>query len=98
MQQIECEATFRAQPDCLQWHTGISGTFESFNYGTNNVIPQNNAYQICIRQEEGYCTIAYDTNPLSAGDRPFYLNQAIVGNFKGKVSFKGSGMRSPGLK
>ena len=43
-------------PDgCLQYHTGIDGKFETFNFpGTTTVqhLP-NQDYSVCIRQEEG---------------------------------------------
>jgi hypothetical protein len=64
--QIAGEATYRAPTDCVQYHTGLSGTFMSFNHP--NYIPQGQHYAICIRQEEGHCSIAYSTNPIGSNE------------------------------
>jgi hypothetical protein len=65
--QIECESIWKAPNDCVQYHTGLSGTFRSFNHPTG-LITQNSQYSICIRQEEGHCGIAYSTNVLNNQD------------------------------
>ena len=38
----------------------------SFNHP--NYIPQGQHYAICIRQEEGHCSIAYSTNPIGSNE------------------------------
>ena len=43
---------FRAPDDCLQYHTGNSGGFKSFNFDNGQVLSSQN-YRICIRQEIG---------------------------------------------
>ena len=42
-------------PGCLQYHTGIDGRFETFNFpGTTTMQHlRNQDYRVCIRQEEG---------------------------------------------
>ena len=43
-------------PGCLQYHTGVDGRFETFNFPGNSPVMQhlrNQDYRICIRQEEG---------------------------------------------
>eukprot|EP00095_Tigriopus_kingsejongensis_P000866 maker-scaffold1675_size31566-snap-gene-0.5 protein:Tk00866 transcript:maker-scaffold1675_size31566-snap-gene-0.5-mRNA-1 annotation:"hypothetical protein SINV_00302" len=55
---------------CLQYHTGLTGRFTSFNFlPTNDNHLANQEYAICIRQEEGMCCIEYtpcaDTNSYS---------------------------------
>jgi len=59
--QIPCRSKYDPPPGCLQWHTGIDGKFETFNFpGTTTVQHlQNQDYRVCIRQEEGYCGIQY---------------------------------------
>ena len=64
--QYECESTYKAPPDCLQYHTGVSGTFSSFNFG--NIILTSTSYVICIRQERGFCNIGYATNEISGSE------------------------------
>jgi len=52
--QIECASQNRAPTDCLQYFTGVSGTFQSFNFQTaTGMITSNLNYKICFRQEEG---------------------------------------------
>eukprot|EP00095_Tigriopus_kingsejongensis_P002419 maker-scaffold1151_size58901-snap-gene-0.10 protein:Tk02419 transcript:maker-scaffold1151_size58901-snap-gene-0.10-mRNA-1 annotation:"hypothetical protein X777_11146" len=55
---------------CLQYHTGHTGRFTSFNFlPTLDNHLANQEYGICIRQEEGMCCIEYtpcaDTNSYS---------------------------------
>jgi len=53
--------------DCLQYHTGVSGTFANFNYDTtvtavtltDNIHLSDQSYDICFRRERGYCKICY---------------------------------------
>ena len=47
-----------SQTGCFQYHTGVTGTIQSYNYaGLAQLSNQN--YKNCIRQEEGYCCIQY---------------------------------------
>jgi len=54
--QIECNAYWKAPSDCLQYYTGLSGSFKSLNYP---VQIQSLQYRICFRREPGYCGIGY---------------------------------------
>ena len=65
MSHIPGHTKWTAIPDCLQYHTGRSGTFRSFNHPTGQFI-QAQLYQICIRQEEGSCSIAYTTRQVDS--------------------------------
>ena len=44
---------FRAPTDCLQYLTGVSSSFRSFNFGSTMI--RNLQYDVCIRPEKGYC-------------------------------------------
>ena len=60
--QIPCAANYRPPGGCLQWHTGLTGRFTTFNF-LETTTPQHLAsqdYSICIRGEEDYCCIAYE--------------------------------------
>ena len=70
---MECESPFKAPADCLQYHTGPTGTFSSFNYG--NVMITSTFYTICIRQELGNCNIQYSVNKLD-NDEEFILSNS----------------------
>jgi len=70
VKQIECTSEFARQTaSCLQYLTGTSGTFKSFNYDTNQGVIvgatvhhlQSQEYDICFRQERDYCAVCFDT-------------------------------------
>ena len=47
---------FSAPDGCLQYHTGIDGRFETFNFPGGSPVEQHlpsQDYRICVRQEEG---------------------------------------------
>jgi len=55
-----------SQQGCFQYHTGITGTIQSYNFaGGNQLVGQN--YKNCIRQEEGYCCIQYNVISYDMG-------------------------------
>eukprot|EP00094_Tigriopus_californicus_P013726 TCALIF_13282-PA protein Name:"Protein of unknown function" AED:0.22 eAED:0.30 QI:0/0.88/0.7/1/0.77/0.9/10/0/349 len=54
----QCDSLNKAPADCVQYFTGVSGTFQSYNYQGGQLI-DNQRYATCFRQEEGYCTIQY---------------------------------------
>jgi hypothetical protein len=73
-------------PDgCLQYFTGVSGTISSFNFPTSSskIIAttthlSSQCYTICIRQEQGKCSICYTTaHSALTGHSP--SNQASFG-------------------
>merc|ERR1712238_12155 len=71
--QIPCGSSYRQPEGCLQYHTTLTGRFQTFNFeeSTDPVHLANQDYGICIRQEDGYCCIQYtlcsDTNSFSLG-------------------------------
>jgi len=65
--QIECYNLARANPDCNQWFTGLSGTFFSYNWPTLPL--QAKSHNFCFRQELGYCSIDFNQHmPLTSPD------------------------------
>jgi len=55
-----------SQQGCFQYHTGTTGTLQSYNFaGGNQLVGQN--YKHCIRQEEGYCCIQYSVISYDMG-------------------------------
>ncbi|ENN71136.1 hypothetical protein YQE_12067, partial [Dendroctonus ponderosae] len=70
--------TEQAPPGCLQYFTGPDGTIQTMNFADNGRHLANQDYNICIRQEEGMCSIAYEPchenafriapNSLGSGD------------------------------
>ena len=57
---------YRAPSDCFQYHTGIFGNIQSFNFANGQML-SSQAYKICFRQELDFCTISFtaslDTTP-----------------------------------
>lgn len=58
--QIECFSLSLPPQDCAQYFTGISGTFNSYNYPTTMLALAD--YGTCFRKERGYCAISYGAN------------------------------------
>jgi len=60
--QYECKDVGTLVPNggCLQYHTGATGQLSTFNWAPNDAqhLP-NQDYNICIRQEMGFCCIEY---------------------------------------
>jgi len=59
--QIPCASSSRPPSGCFQYHTGLTGRIETFNF-QDSATPlhlQNQNYDICIRGEEGYCCVRY---------------------------------------
>jgi len=61
--------------DCLQWLTGTSGDFASFNFDTSSSTVsltgthlQHQYYDICWRRERGYCSLCFSTKIVGAVD------------------------------
>ena len=75
--QIECGKPWSPPLQCKEYHTGVSGTFKSWNFDDSNNIHSNDlAYSICIRREKGYCgySVTPANEPLS-----FVWDQATRG-------------------
>lgn len=49
----------RAPAGCLQYHTGLEGVMQTFNYAENGRHLANQNYRICVRQEQDMCSIMY---------------------------------------
>ena len=54
--QIACDSEMRPPTGCLQYYTGIGGTFKSLGHGDSARMLQED-YVICFRREEGRCQI-----------------------------------------
>jgi len=59
--QVPCGSSSRQPEGCLQYHTTISGRFQTFNFAdaAKQIHLADQNYGICIRQEDGYCCIQY---------------------------------------
>jgi len=73
--QIECSSLARADPDCNQWFTGASGTVQSYNWPSIQLISKT--HNMCIRREAGYCGIQYQAYSATSPDS-FILDDVTI--------------------
>lgn len=64
--------------DCLQYFTGVSGKFKTYNYDGANTHLGNQQYSACIRKEAGFCCIKYF--PCKDDENSFSLDSQDADN------------------
>merc|ERR1711971_1107916 len=67
---IECDSPSKAPGGCLQYFTGTSGNFQSFNFGTTGALIDNLLYNVCIRKEAGMCSYTVREARSATGATP----------------------------
>jgi len=66
--QLPCNNEYNRFPGCFQYHEGLTGRVETFNYqncaldGTQTHLP-NQDYSICVRPESGYDCVQWQICP-----------------------------------
>lgn len=70
--QISCTSTLKAPEDCVQFFTGTSGLFSSYNFAGGMLI-HNQEMAVCFRQEDGYCGIDFSVDEGTTTPDPFLL-------------------------
>jgi len=91
--QFDCKNEMGGPTGCLQYFTTDMGTFSSFNYGG---VPEpadlsgahlaNQNYNICIRRNNGKCSICYITSVTQIADAATVASS--FGLSKGQVDLK----------
>nr|XP_037273357.1 uncharacterized protein LOC119165280 [Rhipicephalus microplus] len=72
-----------APSNCLQYYTGTTGNFSSFDYAESQEIPprrgylNNLDYTVCFRKEAGYCSITYSVPGMNV---PFSIQNVGADN------------------
>lgn len=106
--QLDC-ANRLTDHDCLQYLTGISGTFSSFNFdtslttitsGSNVNHLANQHYSICFRREEAYCVLCFSPYVQGIGTIKGSFGVSASGNAaaaKGANELKCTGASTPGV-
>ena len=51
--QFTCDSEMRPPEGCLQYHMGIDGSLQTFNFDNDDVHLADQQYNICIRKEMG---------------------------------------------
>lgn len=65
--QLSCnDPCVASQQGCFQYHTGQTGTIQSYNYA-GSIQLAGTQYKNCIRQEAGYCCIEYIPTAFTLG-------------------------------
>lgn len=67
-----CDDPAKAPQGCTQYFTGLSGSFQSYNYAGGQLL-QEMDYSNCFRREEGYCQIQIRESTTMTPD-PFLLS------------------------
>lgn len=95
--------TQRAPVGCFQYYTGNNGVIRTMNYAENGRHLANQDYNICMRQEIGMCSIAYEpcdensfrigpnNDNLSSGSEIIMVDENIIGVQQGQLDDVGSG-------
>ena len=65
----------RADADCFQWFTGVSGEVKSLNYPT--VALDDVVYTVCVRREAGFCGIQW-SEAASPSPDSFILDGSLT--------------------
>jgi len=65
--QIPCETNYAAPADCVQYYTGSQGYVQSYGFASGQLLSSQN-YEVCVRQELGYCGISWHTSSSSSPD------------------------------
>lgn len=87
VQQIECSTDY-GKHNCMQYITGTSGTFSSWNFDTTltTIAPaatnhhlNDQTYDICFRQERSYCRICFSPVITTAASSSFGVSASITG-------------------
>merc|ERR1719266_2448863 len=58
--QIPCFSDYSPPDGCTQWFTEPSGTITDWS-GADNKLQDNVDYQVCVRQNMGYCCVEYQS-------------------------------------
>jgi len=86
VQQIECSTDY-GKHSCMQYYTGTSGTFASWNFDTTltTIAPaatnhhlNTQHYDICFRQERGYCKVCFSPVITTAASSSFGVSASIA--------------------
>lgn len=78
----QIEFAQRAPAGCLQYFHEVTGTVQTMNFAVNGRHLADQDYVICIRQEHGMCSIAYepcDENSFKIGP-PIFSDTGIEGS------------------
>lgn len=66
--QLQCSSGDLAPPGCLTYHTGTTGTIESYNnQAGQGELLNNHKYSHCIKPQDGYCDVSLSASDFMLG-------------------------------
>jgi len=74
--QIECSNVVMPPSGCVQYYTGMGGTFESYNFNGGLLVANIN-YNICFRPEKGTCGMSISVDSGTTSPNPFCLPTSV---------------------
>jgi len=89
VRQIACNTIYTAPEGCTMYLTGVTGSWSMYGYvegTTTTEHPQSQNYQVCIRREDGYCSIRHSTTSSTS----FYLSAQADPSTSLTTGFRGT--------
>jgi len=89
VRQIDCATKYTAPEGCAMWLTGVTGSWSMYGYvegTTSTEHPMNQNYQVCIRREEGYCSIRHAAYSSTSFSLSTGANAAATTGFRGSTA------------
>jgi len=89
--QIPCDETYAAPTDCTQYLTGITGSLSTYGYNDGATTIENLKslnYKVCIRREEGYCSIRHTACSSTSFDLSAIDNADTAPGVRGAGCYK----------
>lgn len=88
VQQIDCNTRSTAPDGCTMYLTGATGSWSTYGYvdgTTTTEHPPSMKYEVCIRREEGYCSIRHSTVSSTSFSFSNKANAASPTGFRGST-------------
>jgi len=89
VRQIDCDTSYTAPEGCAMFFTGTSGSWSNYGYVSGTTTTEhspNQNFKVCIRREEGYCSIRHSTTTSTS----FSLSSQADGTTAPTTGFRGS--------
>ena len=64
VRQIDCDTSYTAPEGCAMFFTGVTGSWSNYGYVSGTTTTEhspNQNFKVCIRREDGYCSIRHST-------------------------------------
>merc|ERR1711936_1145846 len=89
VRQIDCDTSYTAPEGCAMFFTGTSGSWSNYGYVSGTTTTEhspNQNFKVCIRREDGYCSIRHFTTTSTS----FSLSSQADGTTAPTTGFRGA--------